>query len=71
MPITRKLPYQWYDTPNIRVGTFADFQALAKQNKLHVQTSFGFDDEKIVRWCPNFRARTAVFQLTAEHHRKI
>jgi hypothetical protein len=21
MPVTRRLPYQWYDTPNIRVGT--------------------------------------------------
>src|SRR5690349_24877995 len=25
MPVTRVLPYQWYDTPNIRVGTYADF----------------------------------------------
>ncbi|MEG0975039.1 MAG: methionine biosynthesis protein MetW, partial [Comamonas sp.] len=22
MPVTKRLPYQWYDTPNIRVGTF-------------------------------------------------
>jgi methionine biosynthesis protein MetW len=71
MPITRKLPYQWYDTPNIRVGTFADFQALAKDNQLHIETSFGFTDEKLVRWCPNLRATTAVFQLTAAPHRKL
>jgi methionine biosynthesis protein MetW len=25
MPVTKRLPYQWYDTPNIRVGTHADF----------------------------------------------
>ncbi|MFA6616242.1 MAG: methionine biosynthesis protein MetW, partial [Hydrogenophaga sp.] len=24
MPVTKRLPYQWYDTPNIRVGTYAD-----------------------------------------------
>jgi len=71
MPITRKLPYQWYDTPNIRVGTFADFQALANDNQLHIETSFGFADEKLVRWCPNLRATTAVFQLTAAPHRKL
>ena len=29
MPVTKTLPYQWYDTPNIRVGTFADFAQLA------------------------------------------
>ncbi|HPW28491.1 MAG TPA: methionine biosynthesis protein MetW, partial [Rhodoferax sp.] len=23
MPVTKRLPYQWYDTPNIRVGTHA------------------------------------------------
>ena len=28
MPVTRRLPYQWYDTPNIRVGTFKDFEML-------------------------------------------
>ena len=26
MPVTKALPYQWYDTPNIRVGTHADFE---------------------------------------------
>ena len=31
MPVTKALPYQWFDTPNIRVGTFADFEVLARQ----------------------------------------
>ena len=31
MPVTRVLPYQWYDTPNIRVGTYADFEVLARK----------------------------------------
>ena len=30
MPVTKTLPYQWFDTPNIRVGTFADFEVLAR-----------------------------------------
>ncbi|MCC6416165.1 MAG: methionine biosynthesis protein MetW, partial [Opitutaceae bacterium] len=32
MPVTRRLPYQWYDTPNIRVGTYKDFEVLARKN---------------------------------------
>ena len=28
MPVTKRLPYQWYDTPNIRVGTHADLNIL-------------------------------------------
>ena len=41
MPVTRSLPYQWYDTPNIRVATFADFEVLAEQNGLRILESFG------------------------------
>ena len=29
MPVTKRLPYQWYDTPNIRVGTFKDFEVAS------------------------------------------
>jgi methionine biosynthesis protein MetW len=64
MPVTRRLPYQWYNTPNIRVGTYADFQALARQNGLKVLDSFGVHEGQVVRWWPNARASTAVFQFT-------
>jgi methionine biosynthesis protein MetW len=65
MPVTKKLPYQWYDTPNIRVGTFSDFRALADKNNLRIQEAFGLQEFGEVRWWPNARAATAVFQLTA------
>jgi methionine biosynthesis protein MetW len=65
MPVTRKLPYQWYDTPNIRVATFADFLALAKNTQLHIKDAFGLQDDGEVRWWPNARAATAVFKLAA------
>ena len=64
MPVTRRLPYQWYNTPNIRVGTFADFAALAKDNGLRVQDAFGLHEGQVVRWWPNARASTAVFQFS-------
>ena len=64
MPVTRRLPYQWYDTPNIRVGTFADFSALAKANGLTVEAAYGFHEGREVRWMPNLSASTAVFHLS-------
>jgi methionine biosynthesis protein MetW len=64
MPVTRRLPYQWYDTPNIRVGTYADFAVLAQRNGLNVQDSFGLQDGRTVRWMPNLRASTAVFRFS-------
>ena len=63
MPVTKTLPYQWYDTPNIRVGTLNDFKALADKNKLQIIDQFGLQDGREVRWWPNARASRAVFKI--------
>ncbi|MFO1228499.1 methionine biosynthesis protein MetW [Roseateles sp.] len=63
MPVTRTLPYEWYDTPNIRVGTFADFEILARKNQLRLLDSFGLQDGRVVRWQPNLMASMAVFKF--------
>jgi methionine biosynthesis protein MetW len=64
MPVTKRLPYQWFDTPNIRVGTFADFEALAARNQLKVLDSFGLQEGQMVRTLPNLLAGTAVFKFS-------
>lgn len=63
MPVTRALPYEWYDTPNIRVGTFADFEVLARKNRLDIIDSFGLQDGEVVRRWPNLLANVAVFKF--------
>jgi methionine biosynthesis protein MetW len=63
MPVTRRLPYQWYDTPNIRVGTYRDFAALAQKNRLRTLDAFGLQEGREVRFLPNVRAGTAVFKF--------
>ena len=63
MPVTRALPYQWYDTPNIRVGTFADFELLAQRNGLRILDSFGVQTGAAVRRWPNLMASVAVFRF--------
>jgi methionine biosynthesis protein MetW len=63
MPVTKTLPYQWYDTPNIRVGTYADFEVLARRNGLTVLDSFGLHEGRIVRRWPNLAASVAVFKF--------
>ena len=64
MPVTKRLPYQWYDTPNIRVGTHADLGALAQRAGLRVVDSFGLQDGQAVRFLPNWRAGTSVYKLS-------
>jgi methionine biosynthesis protein MetW len=63
MPVTKVLPYEWYDTPNIRVGTYADFERLARKGGLRILDAFGIQDGAIVRHWPNLRASIAVFKF--------
>jgi methionine biosynthesis protein MetW len=64
MPVTKRLPYQWYDTPNIRVGTFSDFEMLAEKNRFNIIDSFGLQNSRTVRVAPNLMAGTAVFKFS-------
>jgi methionine biosynthesis protein MetW len=63
MPVTKRLPYQWYDTPNIRVGTFKDFEVLATKNRLAILDAFGLQGGQERRLLPNLTASTAVFKF--------
>ena len=63
MPVNRRMPYEWYDTPNIRVGTYADFGIMASRNHLRVLDSFGLNEARVVRHLPNLLAPTAVYQV--------
>lgn len=65
MPVTKRLPYQWYDTPNIRVGTYADFEVLARSCGLTIEDSFGLHEDREVRTWPNLMASTAVFRFSS------
>ena len=64
MPVTKRLPYQWYDTPNIRVGTHADLRTLAERSGLKVLDSFGVQGGRTVRFAPNLLAGTSVYLLS-------
>ena len=63
MPVTKALPYEWYDTPNIRVGTHADFELLARKDGLRILDSFGIERGQVIRHWPNLRASVAVFKF--------
>jgi methionine biosynthesis protein MetW len=63
MPVTKALPYEWYDTPNIRVGTYADFEVLARKDGLRILDAFGIQGGDVVRRWPNLMASVAVFKF--------
>ena len=63
MPVTKAMPYEWYDTPNMRFGTLADFEVLARKTGLKVTDRFGLQDGEVVRRLPNLLASVAVFKF--------
>ncbi len=63
MPVTKALPYQWYDTPNLRFATFADVRELAGRCGLVQRDRFALRDGHPVRFLPNLFGRVAVFRL--------
>lgn len=63
MPVTRALPYQWYDTPNMRFSTFSDFRDLARRSGFRLRDQFALRDGRVVRVMPNLFGRLAVFRL--------
>ena len=64
MPVTRALPYEWYDTPNLRFSTFRDFRDLAQRSGFTLRDQFALRDGRVVRTLPNLFGRLAAFRLT-------
>ena len=63
MPVTKALPYEWFNTPNLRVGTFADFERLAQREGFRMLDAFGIQEgAPVLRW-PNLLASVAVFMF--------
>lgn len=63
MPVSSSLPYQWYDTPNVRCATIYDFEELAAECGLEVLERVALADGKPVSFLPNLRGSLAVFRL--------
>jgi methionine biosynthesis protein MetW len=63
MPVSKSLPYQWYDTPNLRCATIHDFAELAGEVGLEVLECIALDEGKPVDFLPNWRGSLAVFRL--------
>ena len=63
MPVSESLPHQWFNTPNVRFFTIADFDALCELNGIAVRERLAFDEGKLVLDEANFLASVAVYRL--------
>jgi len=68
-PITRQLPYEWYDTPNIRVITIKDFRKFAREvdfkiiKEVAINTRNNGKIGKTIKFMPNLCATYGIFLI--------
>jgi methionine biosynthesis protein MetW len=68
MPVASHLPHHWYDTPNIHLCTFADFEQLCRNKGLAIIDRFVVDEHyentPLPNAFPNAFGVIAYYQLT-------
>ncbi len=68
MPVSRFLPYNWYDTPNIHFCTVEDFEALCAERCIRIlsRDTIGNTQRRplLARLWPNLFSLTAIYRIT-------
>jgi methionine biosynthesis protein MetW len=61
--VSKELPYQWYDTPNIHLCTLNDFEALCRSNSMHILDRRVMTGDRVISVLPNLLGSTAVYRF--------
>jgi methionine biosynthesis protein MetW len=69
VPVTPELPYQWYNTPNIRVLSLEDFRAYSRAVPFAIKRALAVNPSvdgslREVRFWPNLLASYGIFMIT-------
>ena len=65
MPVSKDLPYQWFDTPNVHLCTINDFDLFCKNYKITVIERKVITDGKEMSFMPNLLGNLAMYRLKA------
>lgn len=63
MPVSKELPYEWYDTPNIHLFTIRDFEEFCRRQGVRILERAVMDKGRPVSWAPNLRGSLAVYRF--------
>jgi len=63
MPVSKELPYQWYDTPNVHLCTLHDFESLCSKHQINILDYRVMTGDKAVNFLPNLLGSTAVYRF--------
>ncbi len=65
MPVSKTLPYQWYDTPNVHLCTINDFDQFCKNHKICILERRVITNSQTVHFMPNLLGNLAMYRLKA------
>jgi len=65
VPVTKALPYEWYNTPNLHFLAIADFKDYCKTRNIHIENSAFIRKNGTVKLFPNLFAEIGLFLLNA------
>lgn len=63
MPVSERMPYQWYNTPNIHWCTLQDFDRLCAQNQIQVLERAVMTSGKRITHLPNLLGSLAFYRV--------
>jgi len=63
-PITKSLPYLWYETPNVRFLSITDFRDFCARKRIKILGAYYLGKDRIVTLWPNLFALNAIFVFT-------
>jgi len=63
-PVTGTLPYEWYNTPNIRSLSVKDFKSFCSQKKIKILANYNLGPNGPVNFWPNLLAENSIFVIT-------
>lgn len=64
VPVTKELPYEWYDTPNLRFLGIKDFHTFCKRKGITVEKEVDLGARRKVPLLPNLFAHIGLFVLS-------
>ena len=68
MPMSETLPHNWYDTPNIHLCTFRDFEVLCHEKGIRILNKTVVDSQLKKHWFtslwPSLLGETAIYHIT-------
>lgn len=63
MPVNKRLPYAWYNTPNFHFATVSDFEDLLAQLGFNILDRAYLDEDRRIGLLPTLRSTLAVYRF--------